>query len=259
MRRGIIALLAAVGLLLIVLPLVGLIWRVIQDQAWLRSDSHAVTESIWLSLLTSGIALLIIIVIGMPLAYGLVRWRFRGRRLLNVLIEIPIVLPPAVAGLALLVTFGRRGVVGGWLDDIGISLAFSTAAVIMAQVFVALPFFTRSAQVGFGSIDPDLEDAARVDGATERQVFLRITMPLALRALISGASLSWARALGEFGATIIFAGNLAGETRTMPLLVYNILESDLNAALWTALILVMFAVSAISITRLIGRHDEPLA
>ena len=181
--------------------------------------------------------------------------QFRGRRLLNIVIEMPIVLPPAVAGLALLVTFGQRGLFGPALEGIGINLAFSTAAVVIAQTFVALPFYTRAAQLGFASVDREVEAAAMVDGANRELTFVYVTLPLASRSMLSGALLSWARALGEFGATIIFAGNFAGETRTMPLLVYNVLERDLNAAVWTALILVGLAVVAIGLTRLLANDD----
>lgn len=250
--------LAGAGLLLIVLPLVGLVYRSFKNQAW-YSLNPEVIEALILSLITSAVCILFIILMGTPLAYGLARWQFTGRRLVNILIELPIVLPPAVAGLGLLVTFGRRGLFGGLLDALNIQLAFSTYAVIIAQIFVALPFYTRSAQVGFASINPEIEEAALVDGASALGVFAYVTVPLAGRALVSGILLSWARALGEFGATIIFAGSLAGVTRTMPLLIYHMLEYDINAAIWTALILVMLAVFSAGITRFLTVDERNLS
>ena len=253
--HGVIIALAGLALLLVVAPIAGLLWRVIREEAWRRAPEAEVVDAITLSMISTALALVVIVMIGTPLAWILARWRFRGRRLLNIIIELPIVLPPAVAGLALLVTFGQRGLFGPALDSIGINLAFSTAAVVIAQTFVALPFYTRSAQIGFASIDPEIEAAAMVDGANREMTFVYVTLPLTSRALLSGALLSWARALGEFGATIIFAGSLAGKTRTMPLLVYNVLERDLNAAVWTALILVGLAALAIGLTRLLADND----
>jgi len=249
--------LTGAGVLFIALPLVGLLWRVVGYRAWQSAPQSEVLQAVWLSLLTSFLALLLIVLVGTPLGYTLARRSFWGRRLVNTLVELPIVLPPAVAGLALLLTFGRRGLLGETLDALGISLVFTTAGVVVAQTFVAMPFYVRAAQVGFAGVDRDLEAAARVDGAAGHKVFMLITLPLASRALLSGMLLSWARALGEFGATIIFAGSLAGKTRTMPLLVYNILERDLHAALWTALLLVGLAGLAVALTRLLAREESP--
>jgi molybdate transport system permease protein len=163
------------------------------------------------------------------------------------------ILPPAVAGLALLLTFGRRGLVGGALDSIGITIPFTPFAVILAQTFVAAPFYIRAAQVGFLSVSKEIEDAARVDGAPSLALFLRITLPLSSRALAAGLILCWARALGEFGATILFAGSLQGRTQTMPLLIYNIIERDLDAAVWTGLILIALALVAMIISQALAR------
>ena len=154
-------------------------------------------------------------------------------------------MPPAVAGLALLLTFGRAGVIGSFLAEAGIIVPFSILAVIVAQFFISAPFYIRSAQVGFGGIAPEIEDAARVDGAYGWLMFWYIILPIAWRALIAGMILSWARALGEFGATILFAGNLQGKTQTMPLLVYSIFERDIDAAIWTGLILIVLAMVAL--------------
>jgi molybdate transport system permease protein len=250
--------LASLAIGLVVLPIVALVWRTIRNQAWEMAGEGEILQALFLSLMTTAVALLAIILLGTPLAYLLARRNFAGKGLLNTLVELPIVLPPAVAGLALLLTFGRRGILGGVLDSAGIRLAFTTTAVIIAQTFIALPFYTRAAQIGFSSIDPQVEDSARVDGAAGWQVFFHITLPLASRSLVTGGLLSWARALGEFGATIVFAGSLAGETRTMPLLVYYMLERDLNAAIWTGLILVGLALAIVGITRWLStvKHDR---
>ncbi len=251
---GMVVGLAGGALLLIVLPIGGLVWRSVQHPAW--DFGEGVGEALLLSLWTTFVSLCVIVLTGTPLAYLLSRWQFRGKRAVNVLIELPIVLPPAVAGLGLLVTFGKRGLLGGVLADFHLQLAFSTAGVVLAQTFVALPFYTRSAQVGFSTINPEIEEAAAVDGASQLGVFIFVTVPLASRALVSGLLLSWARALGEFGATIIFAGSLAGETRTMPLLVYYLIEYDLQAAIRAALILVFLAVGVMGFTTLLSRDKK---
>ena len=248
--------LSGLGVLLILAPIAGLMWRAIRMQAWMRAPESEVLEAVLLSLRTTAIALVIIVLIGTPLAWILARWNFRGRRVLNAIIEIPIVLPPAVAGVALLTAFGQSGLLGPSLNAAGITIVFQTAAVIVAQTFVALPFYTRSAQLGFASVDREIEAAAMVDGANRELTFIYVTLPLASREMLSGALLSWARALGEFGATIIFAGNLAGVTRTVPLLVYTYSLSDLDASVWTALVLVALAAFAMTLTRLLEREDR---
>ncbi len=256
----IVKLAALVALLFLTLPVVALIMRAVQTQAWQDAPDSAVPAAIWLSFVTTSITVLLTLVFGTPLAYRLAHARGRLPRLLSVLVELPIVLPPAVAGLALLITFGRRGLLGGLLSAADISLAFTTFAVVMAQAFVAAPFYIRAAQVGFAGVPRDLEDAARVDGAGDVTLFLYITLPLARRALGAGIVLAWARALGEFGATILFAGSLQGRTQTMPLLIYNVIERDINAAIWTGLILIGLALIALVISQLLGRKDgDPLA
>jgi len=245
MRRLVLIIVAGGGTLFLSLPIAVLALNTLESQAWQSLDGTLVPTAITLSLITTVITAVITIVLGTPLAYVLARWRFTGRRLINVLVELPIVLPPAVAGLALLLTFGRRGFLGPALDGLDITLPFSTAAVIIAQTFVAAPFYIRSAQVGFQSVPREIEDAGRVDGASGLQLFFFVTVPLTIRALAAGLVLSWARALGEFGATILFAGSLQGRTQTMPLLIYNILERDIDAAVTTGLILVGFALMAL--------------
>jgi molybdate transport system permease protein len=248
---------AAFALIFLTLPLAALALRVVQTRAWASAAlQSAVADAIWLSVVTTLATITLTVLFGTPLAYLLARRRFRLRRLANVLVELPIVLPPAVAGLALLITFGRRGLVGMVLDDAGIAIPFTIYAVIMAQAFVSAPFYVRSAQIGFANVSRELEDAARVDGAGGAALFLNVTLPLSLRSLLAGLILSWARALGEFGATILFAGSLQGRTQTMPLLIYNIIERDINAALWTALILAAFALIALLTSHWIGRTPD---
>jgi molybdate transport system permease protein len=183
-----------------------------------------------------------------------------ARSVIETLLDLPIVLPPAVAGLALLLTFGRRGFFGPLLETLGISIPFTTVAVIMAETFVAAPFFIRSAQTGFANVGHHLEESASDLGAGSWQVFRRVTLPLAGTALLSGAILSWARALGEFGATILFAGSFIGRTQTMPLAIYQALETDLGSAIAIAAILVLISFVFLVILRFIthGRIGHPM-
>lgn len=260
MRKLALIFVGGIGILFLSLPIAVLGLNTLEAQAWQSLDGTLVPTAIFLSLFTTVITAVVTIIFGTPLAFILARWRFTGRRLVNVLVELPIVLPPAVAGLALLLTFGRRGFLGPTLDVFDITLPFSTAAVVIAQIFVAAPFFIRSAQVGFQSVPREVEDAARVDGADGLQLFFFVTVPLTARALAAGLVLSWARALGEFGATILFAGSLQGRTQTMPLLIYNILERDIDAAVTTGLILVVFALGALLVWQWLssvpdGEHD----
>ncbi|MBL8130820.1 MAG: molybdate ABC transporter permease subunit, partial [Anaerolineae bacterium] len=245
----IVSLLGGIGLLFLTLPIAALLFRALADAPLLGVSGAPIADALMLSAVTTAAAALVTICFGTPLAYLFARRQFRFQRLLNVLIELPIVLPPAVAGLALLITFGRRGLLGPTLDALDIALPFSTAAVVMAQVFVAAPFYVRSAQVGFRGVPREIEEAARVDGAGGWRLFWSITLPLSRRALAAGLILSWARALGEFGATILFAGSLQGRTQTMPLLIYNVIERDLDAALWTGLILIALALVALLIAQ----------
>lgn len=243
--------------LLLTIPPLVLLWRgLISNSQDGFPQSEAILSAIGLSLVTTGISALLMVLFGTPLAYVLTRVQFPGRQIARVLVELPIVMPPAVAGLALLLTFGRRGLFGDWLLDAGITIPFTALAVILAQLFVSAPFYIRAAQVGFASIDRDLEDAARVDGANPGAVLRYITLPLSGRALIAGLSLGWARAMGEFGATILFAGNFEGRTRTMPLLVYSVFERDLDAAIWTGLILIGLALMALLLAQALSPDRE---
>ena len=246
----ILAILAAVAL---GLPVVALVARALLDGSLSRvAGSRVVVDALTLSLATTAASLVLTIAVGVPLAAVLARRSFRGSSLLEAAIDLPIVLPPSVAGLALLLLLGRRGLVGEPLHGLGIEVPFTTAAVVLAQTFVSAPFFIRSARAGFASVDHDLEDAARVDGASERHVFLAVTVPLAASALAGGLVMSWARSLGEFGATIMFAGNVAGRTQTLPLVVYGQFQAgDLDGSVAAAAILVLAAFGVLVAVRVL--------
>lgn len=256
--RLLLCLAASVAVLLLFLPVVVLIGQAFSSGLTLGTElQSSILAALWLSLQTSFISVLLICAFGTPLAYILARWRFVGRRALNILVELPIVLPPAVAGLALLLTFGRRGFLGQPLDEFfGIRLPFTTMAVILAQCFVSAPFYIRAAQLAFSNVQRDIEDAARVDGASDSHIFFRIILPLSFRFLSSGLILAWARALGEFGATIFFAGSIQGRSQTMPLLVYAIFERDLNAAIWTSVILIFLALFALILSQALVKSPK---
>jgi molybdate transport system permease protein len=246
------------ALLILGLPVAVLVVRGLSSGGVLTAvASPAVLDALVLSALTTTLSVAIVLFIGMPLALALARGHLPGGRplhaLVDGLIDLPIVLPPSVAGLALLLVFGRRGLLGDPLAGLGVSLPFTTAAVVLAQVFVAAPFFVRSARVGIAGVERSLEDAARVDGATELNVLRWITVPLSAPALAAGLVMCWARALGEFGATIMFAGNVPGQTQTLPLLVYGRFQSDdLDSAIAAAVVLVIAALAALVAVR--GLH-----
>jgi molybdate transport system permease protein len=224
------------------LPLLGLLIRAAGADGFQDALRRPIVlEALRLSMGTTLVVLIVTLLLGSPRALMLARRRFPGIGLVDSLVDLPIVLPPAVAGLALLLTFGRRGVLGAPLAATGIELPFTTAAVVLAGLFVAAPFYVRAARSGFLAVPRELEEAARVEGASEWQVFRFVTMPVAAPALFGGAILCWARALGEFGATIMFAGQFMGRTQTMPLAIYAALESDLAAAL--ALSVLLLAIS----------------
>ena len=241
-RAGLDRLASAALALFFIAPLVGLVLRATTSGELLPALGRPVVlDAVRLSLITTATVVAVALVLGSPLALALARRRARAIGVLDTLVDLPIVLPPAVAGLALLLTFGRRGVLGGLLDRVGIDLPFTLAAVVLAQLFVAAPFYVRAARAGFLGVPRELEQAAMIEGASDWQVFRYVSVPLAAPALLGGAVLCWARALGEFGATIMFAGNLEGRTQTMPLAIYAALESDLDAAI--SLSLVLLAVS----------------
>ncbi len=235
------------------LPVVALVGRAILDGSLAVSlGSRVVLDALWLSLATTSVSLVLTVALGLPLAYVLARRTFRGMGWLEAIVDLPIVLPPSVAGLALLLVLGRRGILAGPLELLGISIPFTTLAVILAQTFVSAPFFIRSARTGIAGVDRDLEDAARVDGASERQLFRSITLPLASAALAAGLVMSWARSLGEFGATIMFAGNVEGRTQTLPLVVYSEFQGGaLDASVAAAAILVLAAFGVLVAVRVL--------
>lgn len=239
------------------LPTAVLLWRAVQPEAMQTLLAPVAAEALRLSLLTTGLSMGLTVLLGTPLAYLLARYRFRGRRLLDALVDLPVVLPPVVAGVALLLVFGRNGVIGGPLDAVGVPLAFTTAAVVLAQTFVASPFFVRTLKVGLAAVPRELEAAALTDGANRWQAFWRVTLPLASGAFLEGLVLAWARALGEFGATIVFAGSLAGRTRTLPLAIYAALERDLDAAVALAGILTVAALGLFLLFRWLARSHAP--
>jgi molybdate transport system permease protein len=233
------------------LPIAVLVARSLIDGSLASAlTADVVLSGLILSLTTTAISLVLTVAFGLPLAFVLARRRFRGAGLVEAIVDLPLVLPPAVAGLALLLFLGRRGVLGGALDAAGIDIPFTTLAVILAQTFVSAPFFVRSARAGIAGVESDLEDAGRVDGATEFEVFRHITVPLAGSALAAGLVMSWARALGEFGATIMFAGNIQGRTETLPLVVYGEFQGgDLNGSVAAAAMLVLAALGVLVAVR----------
>ncbi|HET8670660.1 MAG TPA: ABC transporter permease, partial [Candidatus Saccharimonadales bacterium] len=225
-------------LALLALPVLALLWRAGTGGMFTFITQPSAVAALRLSLLTSTFSVLITLVTGTPLAFVLARRKFRGKAFLELVIDLPIVLPPSVAGIALLIAFGRQGVFGTWLNALGITLPFTTAAVVLAQTFVSAPLFVRAARIGFAEIDRQIVEAAYVEGSNEWQLFRFLMFPLAGRAVLSGAILAWTRAIGEFGATILFAGNLEGVTQTMPLAIYLGLERSLSIALALSTVLV---------------------
>jgi molybdate transport system permease protein len=242
-------LLALPLLLFIAIPLITLFLHTSPNNLIASLIQSQVTQAINLSLLTSLITTLITLAAGTPVAYLLAQRRFRFYRLMDTLIDLPTVLPPAVAGVALLMAFGRKGLFGPLLETIGINIPFTVIAVVIAQTFVAATFYVRTAAIGFASIDSELKQAAALDGANRWQIFRYIALPLSWMAMLSGGVMTWARALGEFGATIIFAGNFPGRTQTMPLAIYIGFEIDLNVALTLSIILICFSFLTLVIVK----------
>lgn len=243
--------LAALPLLLfLVLPVFALLTRSSLQQLISTALEPQVLSAIRISLKTTLISLLIIVLFGTPVAFILGRGEFRGKKLIETIVDLPTVLPPSVAGVALLLALGRRGLVGGFLADLGLQIPFSQLAVILAQLFIAAPYFIRSAVIGFAAVDDEILEAGALDGASQMQLFRYIIMPVSQKSLITGAVMSWARALGEFGATIIFAGNFIGVTQTMPLAIYLGFETNLELAITLSVILVLISFVTLFIVRL---------
>jgi molybdate transport system permease protein len=236
--------LAAILVALLALPIVALIVTSTPGALWAGFHHPLAGPALLLSLETTAASLLLVLVLGTPLSWWL--WTHPGRtqRAIETVVALPVVIPPAVAGLALLLAFGRRGLLGGVLP-----LSFSTAAVVLAQVFVSAPFYVQGATAAFRALDPRVLVVARTLGARPARIFFRVTVPLARAGLVAGAAMSWARALGEFGATLMFAGNLPSRTQTLPLAIYTALESDLRAAQALALLLVVVAFGVMMLLR----------
>jgi molybdate transport system permease protein len=225
-------------------PLAALIWRALNSGELANNvTTSLVLDSLRLSAITSTFTLGIAIIVGTPLAYLLARRRFPGKFVIDLLLDLPIVLPPTVAGVALLVALGRRGVVGEHLS--GTDVAFTTAAVVLAQLFVSAPFYIRTAKAGFEEVEPRFEGVAWTLGASPLRTFWRVTLPLAWPSIVAGAILCWARALSELGATLIFAGNFQGRTQTMPLAIISAFESGRSIDVPIALSVILVAAAAV--------------
>jgi molybdate transport system permease protein len=252
---------AALALLagFISLPLLSLVIWTVSEGSWRAMTSPVALDALLLSLRTTAITMAVILVVGTPAAFVLARVEFPGKRMVNTLVDIPAVLPPSAAGIALLLAFGRMGLIGEHLRVLGIELSFTTAAVVLAELFVATHFYVRQAASGFERVDRNVEEAALVDGAGRVGVFSKVTIPLAFPALVAGAVTAWARALGEFGGTIIFAGSFRGVTQTMPLAIYSTLESDFDAAVALAVLVLGFSFVVILAARYFTRKAEERA
>lgn len=233
-------------------PVALLIIRTSPEAIAAELASSDTRSAIVLSLFSSTAALAITITLGTPLAYWLSHARSRIASIAETLVDLPTVLPPSVAGVALLLTLGRSGPIGAWLHAAGIDVAFTPVAVILAQLFVASPYFVRSARAGFSSVSTDLREAATIDGAVGWGLLRRVIAPASARSLGAGAAMCWSRAIGEFGATIIFAGNFPGRTQTMPLAVYLGFEMGMDRALVLSTILVAVSLAVLTTVRLMG-------
>ena len=248
---------SVVGLVLLTLPTVAMVWRAL-DARQVLDDPRSrmlLREALTLSLWTSLVSLVIVLLLGTPVAWVLARVSFPGRTLVDALVDLPIILPPAVGGIALLSAFGRRGLLGSTLEGFGITIGFTTTAVIIAQIFVSAPFYIRTVRAGFSRIDTTIEEAAADLGAAPWRVFWTVTLPISRASLVAGAVLAWARALGEFGATIMFAGNRVGTTQTMPLAIYERFGAgDLDTALVMSGILLAASVGFLVVVRILGEQ-----
>ncbi|MDE2786309.1 MAG: ABC transporter permease [Chloroflexota bacterium] len=235
--------------LFIGLPIVALLARAGQQEGFLAGlTGELVLQALRLTVITSVVSMVVVVVVGTPFALLLARRRSTLLRVIDTFVELPIVLPPVVAGVAMLMAFGRNGLLGPALGGLGVTLPFTTAAVIFAQVFVAAPFYVRAARIGFAGVDPTYEEVSQTLGVSPWATFWRLTLPVAWPSLLTGLTLAWARAVSEFGATIMFAGNLTGRTQTMPLAIMTAMESSLGSAL--ALAVLLLAMSALALAAL---------
>jgi len=237
--------------LFVILPIVAIFLRIEPSQVNAQLHNAAIIEAIKLSLFTAGTATLIAVVLAVPTAYFMATRNFHGKTIIDTLIDLPIVLPPAVAGVALLYAFAPKGLLGPVFNKLGYVLPGSTIAVIIAETFVASPFLLRSAKTGFENMDRDVINSAKMLTDSRLRIFFTVTLPLSIRAIISGAMMTWARALGEFGATLMFAGNLPGVTQTMPLAIYVFLYSDPLAGVMLSIILIAIAFAVLITVKLL--------
>jgi len=241
--------------LYLALPILALFIRISPEMFYATVQDPAVINALWLSLYTTVITLAIVILVGTPFAYYHCRYSYPGKVIVDTLIDLPLVLPPAVAGVALLVLYGRVGLLGQYFNMFGIQLAFTTLAVIMAQIFVASPFYLRQAKSLFEQLDPAYEQTARTLGASSLRTMTLVTLPMTAGGLISGAVMTFGRALGEFGATIMFAGNLPGVTQTMPLAVYVGMQGNINVGLTISILLVIISFAIMIAVRLVQKKE----
>ena len=243
--------------LFIGLPILALLVRAGQEEGFLAGlTGQAALQALRLTAITSLTSLAIVIVAGTPFALLLARRRWTLLRVVDAFVELPIVLPPVVAGVAMLMAFGRHGLLGPALASVGISLPFTTGAVIFAQIFVAAPFYIRAARIGFAGVDPTYEEVSQTLGVSPWATFWRVTLPVAWPSLLTGATLAWARAVSEFGATIMFAGNLTGRTQTMPLAIMTTMESSLGDALALAALMLLMSALALGLLGFLLRRRE---
>jgi molybdate transport system permease protein len=238
-------------ILFFLIPIATLFSRISLQALIENIAEQAVLQAIGVSLKTTSISLGLILLFGTPLAYLMGRHQFRYKKLLDTLIDLPTVLPPSVAGMALLITLGRRGFIGSWLESLGLGTAFTMAAVVIAQTFIAAPFYVRAAALGFASVDLEIEQAAQLDGASRWQIFRYVILPISRSSLLSGGMMSWARALGEFGATMIFAGNCPGRTQTMPSAIYLGFARNIETALTLSVILVLISFLCLLVVKVL--------
>ena len=253
LKAGLAVLLIS-AFIFIALPVASLFFKSPLDTTLRAMHDPVVTDALKLSLMTSTLTTITIVLMGTPIAYVNARFRYFGKEIADSIIDLPVIMPPAVAGIALLMAFGRMGILGHYLNAFGFSIAFTTLAVVMAQVFVSSPFYIRQARTSFEDVDLAFENAARTLGATRIFAFFHVILPIALNGLISGAIMAFARSLGEFGATIMFAGNFQGRTQTMPLAIYTAMQGDLDVSICLALILVAISFVVIALVKMLTRR-----
>ncbi len=249
-----LAFLIVLAMAFLALPVASLFIKSPVDATIRSLHDPVVMDALRLSLTTSALTISIVVLMGTPVAYVNARFHYFGKDIADSLIDLPVIMPPAVAGIALLMAFGRMGILGHYLNAFGISIAFTTLAVVIAQVFVSSPFYIRQARTSFEDVDISFENAARTLGASRVYTFFHVILPIAMNGLISGAIMASARSLGEFGATIMFAGNFQGRTQTMPLAIYTAMQGDLDISLCLALILVVISFVVIALVKTLTRR-----